>query len=220
MSRRSVAVLILIALMLSDTAVWLTCCGVTGGHPHRRALPNVSPMDEQEILDPRVDPAGKPRAQIFMGANGLDQIEIPPTVFVHCYYTGDRDFQRPMMPGGPVLITANDPATGEQTQIEALLPPGAPRITYRSDCLRLSRPCDHGEVRSSGAARIGASGQTDDPRDASLCRQARCGASGETAERASARVVESHRHRVGFGRSGCDHERPRQQRGRRDPYRR
>ena len=69
-----------------------------------------------------------------MGANGLDQIETPPTVIVHrYYYTGDRDFQGPMMQGGPTLITANDPATGEQTQIEALLPPGAPRITYRSD---------------------------------------------------------------------------------------
>lgn len=64
----------------------------------------------------------------------LERGETPLTVIVHrYYYTGDRDFQGPMMQGGPTLITANDPATGEQTQIEALLPPGAPRITYRSD---------------------------------------------------------------------------------------
>jgi hypothetical protein len=127
----------LIAGMLSGTAICWPQGLVTAGellHPHRRPLPNVPPIDELEILDPRVDPEGKPRAQVLPGANGLSQVVTPPTIIVHrYYYTGDRDFQGPMLQGGPTLLTANDPATGEQVQVEALLPPGAPRIRYRSD---------------------------------------------------------------------------------------
>lgn len=101
---------------------------------HKHPLPNVPPIDELEILDPRVDSEGKPQTQVLIGMNGLKQFETPPTIIVHrFYYTGDREFQGPMLQGGLTLITANDPATGEQVQIEAMLPPGAPRITYRSD---------------------------------------------------------------------------------------
>ena len=99
-----------------------------------RAQPNVPPIDELEILDPRVDPEGKPHAQQVIEPNGTSQVEIPPTVIVHrYYYTGDRDFQGPMLQGGPTLLAVNDPATGEQISVEVMLPPGAPRITYRSN---------------------------------------------------------------------------------------
>ena len=107
---------------------------MAGDHKLRkdRAVTTVPPIDELEILDPRVDPEGKARALILPGTNGLPQVEVPPTVIVHrYYYTGDRDFQGPMLPGGPVIITVNSPATGERIYVEALLPPGAPRITYR-----------------------------------------------------------------------------------------
>jgi len=137
MSRRTFSHWMLIAGMLSGTAVCLPNGSAAAGellHPHRRSLPNIPPLEELEILDPRVDPEGKPRAQVLMGANGLNQIETPPTIIVHrYYYTGDRDFQGPMLQGGPTLLTANDPTTGEQVHVEALLPPGAPRITYRSN---------------------------------------------------------------------------------------
>ena len=103
-------------------------------HSRNRVQPNVPPIDELEILDPRVDHEGKPQSQIVVGANGVTKVEIPPTVIVHrYYYTGDRDFQGPMLQGGPTLLAVNDPATGEQIYAEAVLPPGAPRITYRRD---------------------------------------------------------------------------------------
>jgi len=91
-------------------------------------------MDELQILDPAVDPEGKPRAVILPGSQGEPQIQIPQTVIVHkYYYTGDRDFQGPMLQGGPVILAVNNPATGEQVYVDALLPPGAPRIYYRRD---------------------------------------------------------------------------------------
>lgn len=137
MSRRMFSNWMLIAGVLSSVAAFPPGDRATAGEllkHHRRELPTVPPIDELEILDPRVDPEGKPRAQLVMGANGFAQIETPPTIIIHrYYYTGDRDFQGPMLQGGPTLLTVNDPASGEQVQIEAFLPPGAPRITYRSD---------------------------------------------------------------------------------------
>jgi hypothetical protein len=98
------------------------------------AKPTVSPLEELEILDPAGDPEGKPRSIVKPGVNGLPQIEVPPTIIVHrFYYTGDRDFQGPMLQGGPMIFAANSPATGEQIYVDVLLPPGAPRIKYRRD---------------------------------------------------------------------------------------
>ena len=137
MLRRRLTHWMLMIGILSGTAIGIRGATVAAGellHPHRRTMPNVPPVDELQILDPRVDPEGKPRAQVQPGPNGLNQVVTAPTIIVHrYYYTGDRDFQGPMLQGGMTLLTANDPATGEQINVEALLPPGAPRITYRSN---------------------------------------------------------------------------------------
>ena len=107
---------------------------LVAGHAHRKTAPAVSPADELEILDPLIDPEGKPRAIMVPDEQGIEHLEIPPTVIVHKhYYTGSRDFQGPMLQGGPVLVVARHPATGEQTYVELQLPPGAPRIFYRED---------------------------------------------------------------------------------------
>lgn len=118
----------------------LTCClsspvlAQTIKHHSQAPKPTVSPMDELQILDPSVDPEGKPRPLVVPGGNGELQIQIPPTVIVHrFYYTGDRDFQGPMIQGGPMIFAVNNPATGEQEYVDVLLPPGAPRIKYRRD---------------------------------------------------------------------------------------
>ena len=47
-----------------------------------RAQPNVPPIDELEILDPRVDPEGKPHAQQVIEPNGTSQVEIPPEIAI------------------------------------------------------------------------------------------------------------------------------------------
>jgi hypothetical protein len=93
----------------------------------------VPPTQEIEVLDPNVDPMGRPtvRVQPVVGADGIGRIDIPPTVLVHrFYYTGDRSFQGPMLPGGPSIIVVNHPNDGERLYIEVQMLPGAPRVIY------------------------------------------------------------------------------------------
>lgn len=91
----------------------------------------VPPSLEIEILDPGVDPQGNPAVVLQPGAEGQLQVDIPPVILVHrYYYSGDRSFQGPMLPGGPSIIVVNHPRTGERCYISAQMMPGAPRVTY------------------------------------------------------------------------------------------
>jgi hypothetical protein len=93
----------------------------------------VPPTQEIEVLDPNVDPMGRPTVQVkpVVGTDGLGRIDIPPVVLVHrFYYTGDRSFQGPMLPGGPSIIVVNHPGDGERLYIEVQMLPGAPRVFY------------------------------------------------------------------------------------------
>lgn len=91
----------------------------------------VSPSDELLIIDPNQDSQNRPTPNFVADGNGNQRIEIPPTVIFHrYYYTGDRDFQGPMLPGGVTVLVANHPRTGEQVSVQAMLLPGAPRIRY------------------------------------------------------------------------------------------
>jgi hypothetical protein len=58
-------------------------------------------------------------------------VDIPPVVLVHrYYYTGDRSFQGPMLPGGPSIVVVHHPRTGERLYVRAQMLPGAPRVIY------------------------------------------------------------------------------------------
>ncbi len=99
-------------------------------HEHHPRVP-VPPTDEIEILDPNVDPTGKPAVLLHPSGDGQMQVDIPQTVLVHkYYYTGDRNFQAQLLPGGPSIIVANHPKTGERCYISVTMLPGAPRVTY------------------------------------------------------------------------------------------
>jgi len=90
----------------------------------------VPPGQEIEVLDPRVDPTGKP-AVVLRELDGRICVDIPPTVLVHrYYYTGDRSFQAQLLPGGPTMVVVSHPKTGERCYIEVQMPPGAPKVTY------------------------------------------------------------------------------------------
>jgi hypothetical protein len=102
---------------------------VAGDHARRVTVP---PAQEIEILDPHVDPGGKPKVITVPTANGL-QIDIPPTVLVHhFYYTGDRKFQGPMFAGGPTIVVVTHPYTNQRCYIPVQMPPGAPYVSYRA----------------------------------------------------------------------------------------
>ena len=97
---------------------------------HRRPA-NVPPTMEIEVIDPNADPLGRPAVELQRRENGGFDVDIPPVILVHrYYYTGDRSFQAQLLPGGPTIIVANHPKTGEKLYIEAQMMPGAPRVTY------------------------------------------------------------------------------------------
>jgi hypothetical protein len=99
------------------------------GHEDRKSVP-VPPTLEIEVLDPNVDPLGNPAVLTKKTPHGLE-VDIPPVVLVHrYYYTGDRSFQGPMLPGGPSILVMNHPGTGVRQYLEVQMLPGAPRVTY------------------------------------------------------------------------------------------
>jgi hypothetical protein len=95
-------------------------------------MANVPPTLEIEVLDPGVDPMGNPAVLLRNGGAYDDlEVDIPPVVLVHrYYYTGDRSFRGPMLPGGPSIIVVNHPSTGERCYIPVQMMPGSPRVTY------------------------------------------------------------------------------------------
>lgn len=110
---------------------------------HPKSTP-VSPTLEIEVLDPGVDPNGNPAVTLDDSdeSPGDLQVEIPPTVLVlKYYYTGNRTFQGPMLPGGPSILVINHPKTGERCYLSVQMLPGAPRVNY---CER-SVEFDYGE---------------------------------------------------------------------------
>jgi hypothetical protein len=46
------------------------------------------------------------------------------------YYSGDKEFQGPLLQGGPTVVVASHPVSGERMYIEATLPSGAPIIAH------------------------------------------------------------------------------------------
>ncbi len=109
--------------------------------PHQ-AVP-VPPTLEIEVLDPNVDPRGNPavltrptEVWTHRGPQERLAVDIPPTVLVHrYYYTGDRSFQAPLLPGGPSVVVVNHPRTGERLYLPVQMLPGAPRVTYTDSCI-------------------------------------------------------------------------------------
>ncbi len=87
-------------------------------------------LNDLVILDPGKHERGLP-AVVLEAIEGGQQIDIPPKVHVHrYYYSGDKVFQGPILQGGPTMVVASHPKTGERMYINAVLPPGAPRIAY------------------------------------------------------------------------------------------
>lgn len=116
---------------LTSLLLWPTLSFGGGLHP----VP-VPPVDELEVLDPRVDPEGKPRAIMVPQPDGSQRVEIPPTIIVHkLYYTGDRSFQGPLLAGGPTILVVSHPRTNEQMYVDVQLLPGIPIVRYFHDCI-------------------------------------------------------------------------------------
>ncbi len=108
-----------------------SCFMAASADAHEPKPTTVPPSLEIEILDPGVDPLGNPAVVVRQDGNGQMCVDIPPVVLVHrYYYSGNRSFQGPMLPGGPSIAVLNHPKTGERCYIPLQLMPGAPRVTY------------------------------------------------------------------------------------------
>ena len=88
-------------------------------------------LNDLVILDPGKHERGLPAVEVLG-----DQIDIPPTVHVHrYYYSGDKIFHAPIIQGGPTVVVASHPKTGERMYIDVVLPAGAPRIAYTKNTI-------------------------------------------------------------------------------------
>ena len=96
----------------------------------------VIPSLEIEILDPNRDARGNPTVVLKNDEFGNPQVDIPPTLIVHrYYYTGDRSFRGPDMPGGPCIIVAHHPKTGEKLYLPVQMLPGSAQVKYSAKAI-------------------------------------------------------------------------------------
>ena len=90
-------------------------------------------LNELVIYSPGNHPRGLPPIEFRQIRDDMDRlgIDIAPTIHVHRnYYNGNKEYQGPIMVGGPTVVVANHPKTNKRTYIDVNLPPGAPSIAY------------------------------------------------------------------------------------------
>lgn len=93
-------------------------------------------FNELIVVDPGVSDDGKPTVVIQDG-----KVEVPPSLHVHPnYYSGDREYQAQILQGGPVIIVANHPKSGQKLYIDAILPAGAPIVAYSAHAITYVYP--------------------------------------------------------------------------------
>lgn len=93
--------------------------------------PTSSGLNQLVVINPETHERGLP-AVLFEGSDndGL-QVDIPRTLHVHrFYYDGDREYQGPILTGGPTTLVANHPRSGQRVYVNVTLPQGAPIIAY------------------------------------------------------------------------------------------
>ncbi len=93
--------------------------------------PRVSGLNQLVVLQPDAHERGLPAVQLKSDGNGALEVDIPATVHVHrFYYDGDKEYQGPILQGGPTVVVANHPKTGDRKYVDVTLPAGAPVIAY------------------------------------------------------------------------------------------
>ncbi len=95
------------------------------------AEPKAIGLHDLVVYDPGVHQQGLPSPQFNKTRGDRLVVDIPPAVHVHrYYYSGDKEIQGPVIRGGPTVVVASHPKTGERMYIDVTLPAGAPTIVY------------------------------------------------------------------------------------------
>jgi hypothetical protein len=104
--------------------------------------PIVAGLNELVVYDPGVHERGLPSPQLVKSESGAGlTVDIPPAIHVHrYYYSGDKEFQGPIINGGPTVVVANHPKTGERMYFDVVLPAGAPRIAHNKHSITYIYP--------------------------------------------------------------------------------
>lgn len=108
--------MILVSVALAPSAAW--------------AKPRVPGTNELIVIHPDMDKDGLPAVDLRRDGDSL-MVDIPPTVHIHrFYYNIDKEYQGPVVTGGPTVVAAKHPRTDEWKYVQVELPAGAPVIEY------------------------------------------------------------------------------------------
>ncbi|MEM6473646.1 MAG: hypothetical protein AAF802_29075 [Planctomycetota bacterium] len=100
-----------------------------------------SGINQLVVIPPGVHERGLPGVRLEPSANGELTVDVPPTLHIHrFFYDGDREYQGPIVHGGPHTVVANHPATGERMYVDVSLPAGSPTIAYSKKCITYVYP--------------------------------------------------------------------------------
>jgi hypothetical protein len=87
-------------------------------------------LNDLVVYDSGMHGRGLPAIVFEDGVDGT-VIDVAAKVHVHrYYYSGDKEYQGPIIEGGPTVVVANHPKNGNRMYIDVVLAPGAPRIAY------------------------------------------------------------------------------------------
>lgn len=103
--------------------------------------PRVAGLNRLVVVPPGTHERGLPAVRGETVDGQYLTIDLPPTLHVHrYYYAGDEEYQGPLLEGGPTVVVANHPKSGERMYIEITLPPGAPVIAYNKSSITYVYP--------------------------------------------------------------------------------
>ena len=115
----------------------------------RAGEPLSSGIDQLVVIKPGTHERGLPAVRFEPAeSDGKMLVDIPPTLHVHrFYYDGDREYQGPVVLGGPTTVVANHPKTGERIYVDVTLPQGTPIISYCSKAITYVYPDRRVQIR-------------------------------------------------------------------------
>lgn len=100
------------------------------------AEPRVAGFDELVVYAPGTMDRDIPGIDLLNDAECGWQADVQPTLHVHrYYYNGDKEYQGPLLQGGPTVVSACHPRTGRRLYAQVNLPSGAPIIVYEEDSI-------------------------------------------------------------------------------------